>query len=239
VSATPTIDRAYYDNTYYVGHLARLTRHDRFTRVKVQRAMSLLTPQAGELVVDLGSGVGTITAHLSKIGVRVFSMDYSFASLRLAARALKEIGRDEAFAGICCDGGNIALADCSIDGVTAVDFTEHIDDTLLDAVARDVFRILKPGGRFVVYTPNNGHLFEILKERNIVLKKDHSHIGLRPMSAYRETLSRAGFAIDEAYYEPTHIPVFGAVERMLMPLPVVGGLCRRRICISGRRPAVG
>jgi hypothetical protein len=90
---------------------------------------------------------------------------------------------------------------------------------------------LKPGGRFIVYTPSKTHFFELLKKRNIILKEDKSHVGLRTMKEYVNILSRAGFVVKESYFEPTHIPVFNFLERTLMPIPGIGDLFKRRICI--------
>lgn len=225
------IDRAYYNQDYYRKHIDRFDRKDRFTKVKVERVRSLLVPRQGELIVDLGSGVGTMAALLASSGSVMIGMDYSPYSLHCAQASFSKEAPDRVFRGICCDGRDIAVRDETIDGVMAVDFTEHLDDAMLLPTVREVFRVLKKGGRFVVYTPCKTHLFEQLKKRNIVLKEDKSHIGLRTMEEYTRILSRTGFTIKESYFEPTHIPVFNILERAMMPIPGIGTLFKRRICI--------
>lgn len=147
------IDRRYYDTVYYGQHAERLVRKDRFTRVKVDRVRRLLDPRSGELIVDLGCGVGTMMTLLASSGAAMIGMDFSQESLRVARGWFAREVPHGMFRAFCSDGRAIALRNCSVDGVMAVDFTEHLDDTILFAMANEVYRILKPGGRFVVYTP--------------------------------------------------------------------------------------
>jgi cyclopropane fatty-acyl-phospholipid synthase-like methyltransferase len=231
-STSANIGRTYYDRSYYAGHNKRLSDNDKFTAVKIQRMLSLLRPKTGEIVLDLGSGVGTIMIALAKRGIKTVGLDYSWKSLMYAHENFgKAIGHD-VFRGLCCDGRSMALAFESLDAIVAIDFTEHLDDAFLTLTLSEAHRILKKGGRLAIYTPNVTHLFERLKKDNIILKKDVSHIGLRTMPRYVEMLEHAGFSVSESYYEPTHIPVFGMVEKFLMHVPGIGPLFRRRICIS-------
>lgn len=193
--------------------------------------MSLLQPQKNESIVDLGSGVGTIMVALSKLGVKITGIDYSKHSLAIAKKYFHEQFPEKQFKGICCDSRNIGLKSNEFNGVAAVDFTEHLDDAFLIATVSEVFRILNKGGKFVIYTPNYTHLFERLKKHNIILKEDKSHIGLRSMNQYIAILKNCGFLIKEAYFEPTHIPIFSLIEKILISIPGLGELAKRRICI--------
>jgi SAM-dependent methyltransferase len=225
------ITKEYYDETYYRLHELRLRENDRFTKVKIQRLVSLLRPLKNEMILDLGSGVGTIMIALTRSGVKTVGMDYSKQSLGLAASYFTLANAKEQFNGVCSDGKNMGIKNESFQGVAAFDFTEHLDDSFLLPVFAEVYRILKKGGRFAIYTPNKSHLFEILKKHNIILKEDKSHIGLRTMKEYTHILSHTGFTVKNSYFEPTHIPVFNILERAMMPIPGIGGLFKRRICI--------
>jgi ubiquinone/menaquinone biosynthesis C-methylase UbiE len=230
-SASAGIDRNYYDKDYYAKHLERLAKKDRFTRVRVKRVFSLLRPKQGERIIDLGTGVGTMMVLLASSGATIVGMDYSYDSLQLAKKNFRQKEPKRLFLGVCCDGRDIAVTNSSVDGVMAIDFTEHLDDSLFVPTVLEVFRILKPGGRFIVYTPSKTHIFELLKKHNIILKEDKSHIGLRTMKEYIDILSTAGFTVKDSYFEPTHIPVFNIFERTIMPIPGMGDLFKRRICI--------
>ncbi len=231
MSNNPEITKEYYDTDYYQKHVARLKHGNRFTRIKLKRVFSLLQPRQADAVVDLGSGVGTIMTALSKAGVNITGIDYSKHSLAIAKENFKQEFPQKQFKGICCDSRNIGLKEASFDGVAAVDFTEHLDDQFLLPTVSEVFRILKRGGKFIIYTPNYSHLFEKLKKHNIILKEDKSHIGLRSMKEYLALLQKCGFTIKEAYFEPTHIPVFNILEKLLIFIPGIGNLAKRRICI--------
>jgi len=230
-NAINMISRDYYDETYYAGHVRRLQNNNRFTKVKLQRLFALLQPRGGELILDLGSGVGTIMLALARVGIRACGLDYSFKSLVIAKNNFVQHNSSAPFSGICCDGKNIAIKDNSFDAIAAVDFTEHLDDAFLTAALSESFRILKNGGRMAIYTPSVTHLFERLKKRNVILKRDNSHIGLRTMEKYLDLLKQCGFTIDKFWFAPTHIPLFNFLEKVLMPIPVLGTFTRRRICI--------
>lgn len=225
------ITRAYYDESYYVRHADRLYKNDRFTRVKVKRVFDLLRPRPHEVILDLGSGVGTIMIALSKLQVRPIGLDYSKQSLTLAKGYFNDSNFGSSFWGVCCDSRNIGLKNESLDGIAAVDFTEHLDDAFLAATLSETYRILKKGGRLALYTPSVTHLFERLKKHNIILKEDKSHIGLRTMEEYLALLLKTGFSIENSYFETTHIPFFSLMEMIVMNAPLVGGLAKRRICI--------
>jgi cyclopropane fatty-acyl-phospholipid synthase-like methyltransferase len=225
------ITRAYYDTSYYIRHADRLFKNDRFTRVKVKRVFDLLRPRPHEVILDLGSGVGTIMIALAKLQVRPIGLDYSKQSLNLAQEYFNNSNTGSSFWGVCCDSRDIGLKNESLDGIAAVDFTEHLDDAFLDLTLKEAYRVLRKGGRLIIYTPCRTHLFEILKRHNILLKEDKSHIGLRTMKEYQTILKQCGFKISDSCFAPTHIPVINTFETILMPLPLIGNLARRRICI--------
>lgn len=229
-------DRHYYDSKYYQGHLERLRKMDRFTKVRVARVRRFLAPAPNERIVDFGCGVGTMMISLVDTGAQFIGVDYSETSLRMARSLYAEFTGKRDFRGMCSAGEQLPLENGSIDGFMAVDFTEHITEEMLRLTLAETFRALRPGGRLLIYTPNPEHLFERLKARNFLLKQDPSHIGLRTMSAYVNAAQHAGFHPVRQEFEPTHIPLYSVAERMLMHLPMVGSLARRRICLLLEKP---
>jgi hypothetical protein len=51
------------------------------------------------------------------------------------------------------------------------------------------------------------------------------------MKEYVDMLKRCGFSVEASWFAPTDIPVLNILERVLIPIPLIGGLARRRICI--------
>src|SRR5262249_46194337 len=98
----------------------------------------------------------------------------------------------------------------------------------------EAYRLLAPGGRFAVWTPHRGHVLEILKNHDIVLKRDVSHVDYKSMAVTKRLLSTSGFTIERAYYAESHLPGVRVVERALQSIvPVL----RRRIAVLGRKNA--
>jgi len=99
----------------------------------------------------------------------------------------------------------------------------------------EVARVLKPGGRFVAYTPNREHWVERLKARGFLLKQQPDHIAVRRPRVIVELLRKAGFRIERIFYPPAPYPFYRPIDRLLSPLPVVGASFRFRICLEAMR----
>jgi len=94
-------------------------------------------------LADIGCGVGRHYSTLSKYG-RVFCIDNS----KEAIAACKKRGIKDAILG---DAINTKLDSESIDVVCALDIIEHLDDDL--GFLKEVYRILKPGGKLILTFP--------------------------------------------------------------------------------------
>ncbi len=101
-------------------------------------------------------------------------------------------------------------------------------------MAAEAFRILRPGGHFSTWTPHRGHVLEAMKNRNLILKRDITHVDYKSMSKMKSLLSDAGFTIERAYYAESHVPGLRIAERLLQS---VVPFLRRRIAVLGRKPA--
>lgn len=114
-----------------------------------RRVVSLLEPGLGERLLELGSGIGVgaaLVAH--EFGVIVTGVDRSDEQLERAREATAE-----AVAGLAdrlsFQQGSVTdlpVDDNAVEGVYAVEMLQHVDD--LAQVAREIHRVLRPGGRF-------------------------------------------------------------------------------------------
>jgi SAM-dependent methyltransferase len=130
-----------------------------------------------------------------------------------------------------------AVADGSVDAVAAIDLVEHVDDPTLAAMLRECRRVLAPGGRLGIYTPDRAHYVERMKAHDFVLKQFPQHIAVRRVGAYRRFLAEARFAIDLEAWSVSPFPGVRWVERALAPLPLLGPTFRYRILLRAVRPA--
>jgi len=113
-------------------------------------ALNYASVAAGECCVDLGSGRGTDVLRMAgEVGEKgfVFGVDVSEGMLETARKNAAKLGIDNV-SFICSDLESIAIPDGTADLVISNCTINHASDK--DKVWHEVYRILKPGGRFVV-----------------------------------------------------------------------------------------
>jgi ubiquinone/menaquinone biosynthesis C-methylase UbiE len=228
------IGKEHYDSSdYFEGERARHLTHgdSAFQRYRIAKVMQLAEPTSTDRVVDLGCGWGTFELALADRVAEVVGIDFSERAIELCRRRLDaEPHANVRF--VCADAAATGLPSASFDLVIAADLYEHLYPADSARVTAEAYRLLAPGGRIAVWTPHRGHLLEILKNRDIVLRRDVTHVDYKSMAALKRLLSDAGFTIERAYYAESHVPVLSVVERLTQSL--VPPL-RRRIAVLGRR----
>ena len=103
-----------------------------------------LSPLAGRRLLDLGCGKGRFARRLRERGAQVIGLDASAGMLAEAG----ELPRVRATA------RRLPFGRASFDGAMAVEVFEHLPPDALEHVFREVLRVLKPGGTFVVIDKN-------------------------------------------------------------------------------------
>jgi 2-polyprenyl-6-hydroxyphenyl methylase/3-demethylubiquinone-9 3-methyltransferase len=105
----------------------------------------------GERVLDVGCGEGVFAEELSRSGAAVVGIDVADEPLARARRLHPELDLR------LVDGeGAWDLADASFDVVWAGEVIEHVADTA--TWLSEVRRVLRPGGRLLLSTPDHGRL---------------------------------------------------------------------------------
>ncbi len=113
-------------------------------------AIGYVKASPGEVCVDLGSGRGTDVLRLAEqVGQsgHAFGVDITDAMLEKAQRTAEKLGVGNATF-LKAELENLPLSSATVDWVTSNCVLNHAPDKL--AVWREIARILKPGGRFVV-----------------------------------------------------------------------------------------
>jgi SAM-dependent methyltransferase len=94
------------------------------------------------------------------------------------------------------DGGGLPLKNNCCDVVTMLAVIEHIERSRLEGLLPEVYRILKPGGLYVVTTPApwTDTLLRIMARLNLVSPAEiHEHKTLFDRASLLEMLAKAGF----------------------------------------------
>lgn len=203
----------HYDDAYFADLSERYRTRNRFARRRIANVFSLIPDVGGRTLVDLGCGMGTFTIEAAQRGAEAIGVDPAPAAVR-AARAVAEAEQTRSAHFVRADAAVLPVSDACADIVLAADLTEHLDDVTLARILREAWRVLRPGGRIVLYTPDHDHLFERLRDRG-VMKQDPSHIGVRTLAELGRAVESAGFRVQRAVWLPSHLPLLGAVERLL------------------------
>lgn len=112
--------------------------------VRQMRLMMLGNLPAGQLL-DIGCGGGRYLRRMQRKGWQVTGIDFD----EQATRRVRDKFGIEAYTGDLVDAH---LPDASFDAITMSHTIEHLTDPA--ATLRECLRILKPGGRLVIVTPN-------------------------------------------------------------------------------------
>jgi 2-polyprenyl-3-methyl-5-hydroxy-6-metoxy-1,4-benzoquinol methylase len=198
-----------YDDAFMDKMAGAYLEQTRWTRLRLSALMPLVEPRPGDRILDLGCAAGALTHFFSQQGATVTGIDSEPKAIEKA----RSLFPDLEFA--LADVSKLPQADHSIDKAVAGDLVEHLDSPTLNAMLRELRRVLVPGGTISIYTPNPKHLIERLKAHDFVLAQNPTHIGLRTSDQLVAALERNGFTVDRAGWTPSFFPVLRTVERLL------------------------
>jgi SAM-dependent methyltransferase len=137
---------------------------------KFKEITALLGHTEGLHCLDIGGDNGVISYLLRRRGGTWKSADLD----EKAVHAIRELVHDDVFR---IDGQKTCFHDDEFDRVVVVDFLEHIRT---DAeFAKELFRILKPGGELIVNVPYDKNSL-LRKFRHAVGQTDEKHGHVRP-----------------------------------------------------------
>jgi SAM-dependent methyltransferase len=122
-----------------------------------QRSLFRFDDFAERRVLEVGVGLGTDLVQFAKAGALCHGVDITDRHLELTARnfALRRLPVDLRR----CDATRIEHPDASFDVVYSFGVIHHIPDA--PAVAREIERVLKPGGRCLVALYHKGSFFHL------------------------------------------------------------------------------
>jgi SAM-dependent methyltransferase len=108
--------------------------------------------------LDFGCGPGTLISllpnNISAVGVDIAASQISYAEQHYG-------GPNREFVKI--DSQYLPFPDKSFDSISCVEVVEHLDLSLTTSIFAEFFRVLKPGGKLIVTTPNYGSLWPLVE----------------------------------------------------------------------------
>jgi SAM-dependent methyltransferase len=149
-------------------------------------AAGALTPGAD--ILEIGTGTGGMLHALLERGLRARGVEINPTLIEESRRWFGALPVE------WVSGIALPFADGSFDLVVSFDVFEHIRDS--DAHLREVSRVLKPGGRYLVQTPSKwpNTLFETIRWRSLTRWRD-DHCALHTPEQLRRRLAAHGFAV--------------------------------------------
>ena len=138
---------------------SQATRH-----MVVRRFREVLTHanlKAGQRVLDLGCGWAYGTNWARSLGCRVSGIDLGHDQLSWARRAMP----DAIDLGLVrTNAREMPYADATFDRAFSVEMMEHVFRPDRSRVLGEIARVLKPGGRVAISTPNSASPVEVAKQ---------------------------------------------------------------------------
>jgi ubiquinone/menaquinone biosynthesis C-methylase UbiE len=203
--ASDTYDKAVAGQSeiFHIEHYYR-PRYGLFRR-RIERVTNALNPETGDVILDIGCGVGTFAYHSAVRGAHSIGVDYSIGSLRAAKKLAKKFGRDikgsVRYVRATCT--KLPFGSDTFDKIVCADFFEHITNKQKIETLSEMKRVLRVGGKMVIYTPNRNlqilyigllRLFAVLRgkdpSKHTLESLDSGHIGLMTPAEMKKLLKR-------------------------------------------------
>ena len=185
----------------------------------LEKMIDLAALTGREAVLDAGCGAGHTAVALAPFAHSVVALDLSETMLAVTAR----LAAERSLANVTTRQGDVEalpFADDAFDLVVSRYSAHHWPHP--QAALREIWRVLKPGGRFLLddivsvddYTVDT-HL------QTIELLRDPSHVRDHPPAEWLALLRTAGFAAEIAFAFPCRLNFADWTARMATPAPAV------------------
>lgn len=178
-----------------------------YGRLRARSVVPLL--DASLRTLDLGCGEGVFTRELRLRGMEVVGLDLDASAVAAARRNMGLLGIE--YEALCADAQDVPFEDGSFDQVISTDVLEHVPSP--EQAMREVFRLLRPGGKFVATVPTPLYLSEPIVPADFSAQLEeigHLHAGWYEDEA-RAMFEGCGFTVESTHYFG-HTPIRLALE---------------------------
>ena len=189
-----------YDS-WHVEMGAHDQKRDPLTFPWYQSAFSGIRDDLGGTMLEVGCGRGEFAVWLAAVvpGLRITGIDFASAAIKLAKKRALAAAQPVCF--LVGDAQALPFPDSSFDWIVSCECLEHIPRPR--AMATEMYRVLKPRGRFCLTTENylNGMLLAWLRSW-LFGKQFDSGSGVQPLEQFflffqvRKYLQDTGLVVD-------------------------------------------
>jgi SAM-dependent methyltransferase len=210
-------------------------------RAGQERRLGMILQSAGDRisgdVLENGCGVGMYVEHLSPYGGTIVGLEYDFE------RTVEAHARSEHI--LCAAGEGLPFPPSSFDLVLSHEVLEHVQDDLKAVV--EMVRVLRPGGRIVIFAPNRGYPVET----HGIYWRGQYHFGNIPLVNYLPRRWRDQLAPHVRIYTTSdlmdlftglpvhkieHTIIFGAYDNIIARRPILGRTIRAILQTTEKSP---
>jgi len=181
-----SIPVGYYDEIFQ----RRRGVQSKWHHLKFDRVRKELPANGSHVDVACGPGtfMGTLPSSIRSIGVDISEPQIAYALQRYSSpsRSFKTM-----------QPGQLDFPDASTDVVTSIELIEHISQDEATQLLCECHRILKPGGKMVITTPNYAFLWPLIElalNRFGKVSYEDQHITKYTPAKLSQLLADAGFA---------------------------------------------
>lgn len=109
---------------------------------------------SGNKILDIGSGNGKLAFAMAEKKNQVIGLDISKVAINIAQDRLKKLNQKLPVEFKHGDARKLTFDDDSFDFIVSQDLVEHITEADFKLHLNEVYRVLKPGGRYLFWTPS-------------------------------------------------------------------------------------
>jgi trans-aconitate methyltransferase len=185
----------------------------RFVANLASEVVTLLNPQPGEKILDLGCGDGALTEQLAATGATVLGVDSSPAMLEAARQRNLKVELQDATALQYHQQFDAVFSNAALHWISGLSGQQ--------AALAGIHRALRPGGRFVAEMGGQGNIAAIRTALQATLaafgiNAEAAAASFYPAPAiYRRLLEAAGFNIQSIDLIPRPTPLRNGMESWL------------------------
>lgn len=174
---------------------------DHFQRVLARKSVSLLAPEAGELILDVGCGRGWTTRLIASLGARTVGIDLLQGNVD---RARAEADESKSVTYVTDDATNLmrcvesaGIVSGSVDRIHCLEAAFYFGPEGRRRFLENAYALLRPGGRLVLvdftWKTDRPEEIETLDPERLV-RNTWRYEQFEPLSRYREVARRIGFS---------------------------------------------